>query len=643
MEKYSSCKTKEIILNKKLGSGASGTIYSILASNKVAKVIHTNVLSSAMEFTIQMMVKEFKSGNVLNDITWNDSTKSKAFTWPEELLFCNGSFCGFIREDIGGDSEYLELTHITKDSFYEKDQWRFFLKKGNKLVLAQRISIVFSKFFESKKYQNGDIKPKNIMVNRKGFPTIIDMDNISIKTINGWIHPHKKMGSDNYKAIDWSEKPTDLYSDYFSLAVIIYELLFFNHPYDRTSNDELTRQQAINSNLYVYGPKKSEYIIIPKEHEKLKEFPLQIQNLFLRAFSGAPIERPNANEWANALTSYLTPSAIQKIDKFSRKCFYEIKKTVANWIKKLKVKKQKPTKISKQKGIKPKTFRPTILFNRYQKKADEFVDFFLDTDGIVVVSMISGIFNIGLLWLPFRLSGFSESLIILGYLYWFFLFFYGFFSSKFKFDWTIPVALGPLTIVFGFFGYFTTAYLIATWIYLVYGTLYLMYVNDFIFDSNQNFKRIRASSNLSNSFKKAKTQKYKSLVMWAIGFITITVLAYCILVKYKDTMTYILGNWNQSAKSSFSETFIMEENLLGVYKGIMNNKNLTIELNTINFNKKFVKGFNILGSNNRPLKGSFNVLKDNSEIVINFKLKEPGNHRWDGEFIIDVFAFLLHR
>ena len=463
MKKYSNCSGKNITLDIQLGKGAGGTIYSIKGTNKVAKVIHTHLITPQMAVTITVMVQAFKSGYVTNTMQWDDGSVTQVFTWPEELLYFNGKFCGFIREDIGSNKEFIDLGVIIRDSYYGNEDWKPFSKDKNKHILAQRIAIVFSKFFSNRKYQNGDIKPQNIMVNKKGFPTIIDIDNISIRTNNGWIHPCKKMGTPNYMSPDWSEKPKDLYSDYFSIAIIIYELFFFIHPYDGTSQQEMRRHDAIKANLYVDGPNRSQYIKIPPEHSKLNLLPKEFRTLFRRAFSLNTKGRPTPEEWAFLLTNYLTPS-------FSQRSKYK-------FLKYVKVLQQKFTNNRIQFKI-PKisisiSLRNLIKsFQKYQIRSHEYINDW-DSDLIAGIYISCCVFNLISLWLVFDLFDLSGSKMIMGYLYWIFLYLYGFLSTRFKFDWMIVLMLGPLSLFFGFFKFFTVAYAISTIIYFVYGTFYL--------------------------------------------------------------------------------------------------------------------------------------------------------------------------
>lgn len=80
--------------------------------------------------------------------------------------------------------------------------------------------------------------------------------------------------------------------------------------------------------------------------------------------------------------------------------------------------------------------------------------------------------------------------------------------------------------------------------------------------------------------------------------------------------------------------------LIGIWTGIMNKKKLTVAIENINGN--IIKGYNILGSNKRPLTGRIYPDKSNGifseqlnyDKIYKLVLIEPGDDKWDGIFNI---------
>ena len=307
---------KKITLGKQLGSGGSATVYLTNQKGKIAKIFHLHVIKPNMEPRLKFMVNDFKTGKIQTNLTWKDGYKQQIFTWPEEVLYnSKGEFSGFIREDLGGDNDVIRLDYIIKDYYYGKQKWKGFNKLKNKYILAQRLAEVFARFYQEENYQNGDIKPENLMVNKNGYPIIFDIDNVSIKQGKKWLIPDVKMNTPNYRAPEWSEY--DVNSDYFTIAVIFYQLLFKLHPYDggTTTYGELLVPQSIIKGLYVHGPKRSSYIKPHEEHDAILLLPKEIRDLFYRAFCGAANTRPKPAEWASVLLKNMNSIQFNAINK----------------------------------------------------------------------------------------------------------------------------------------------------------------------------------------------------------------------------------------------------------------------------------------------------------------------------------------
>lgn len=83
-------------------------------------------------------------------------------------------------------------------------------------------------------------------------------------------------------------------------------------------------------------------------------------------------------------------------------------------------------------------------------------------------------------------------------------------------------------------------------------------------------------------------------------------------------------------------------NLLGSYNGEMGGKPLIIEITSI-VNGEVV-GFNVLGENNRPLKGTCTETEERADgpdyfMGCDFILNEPGDDEWDGVFEIQFDGY----
>jgi hypothetical protein len=98
---------------------------------------------------------------------------------------------------------------------------------------------------------------------------------------------------------------------------------------------------------------------------------------------------------------------------------------------------------------------------------------------------------------------------------------------------------------------------------------------------------------------------------------------------------------NQAPASSFGDEFTnltnKEGHLIGLWNGKLRDKDLMLFIEKIEGNEVF--GYNIVGGNKRPLKGSISEIIENDISKcsdrghsVKMKLQEPGDDKWDGVF-----------
>lgn len=296
---------KTVKLTDQIGKGGAGSIHKVYRKRSVvAKVLFRPTKDT--EIRIKEMVKDFQKGKINLDLNWRNNIKTKLGTWPIDLLYDNQKkFKGFLMPKASG----IELQLISSNNFNKYPKYKNFSKLRNKLILCQRLAVVFSNFYKSGNYSNGDIKPQNIYVDDKGFPMILDLDNLTINNKT----PKDKQGTPGYMAHDYSD---DIYTDYFSIAIIFYELIFGLHPYiGSAKNDKIVEtQDKIKNRMFVHGRKKRNFHVIPPPHEAFKQvINKEIQILFHQAFDlDDPKKRPNMEKWAKTLQNFILSKNIFK-------------------------------------------------------------------------------------------------------------------------------------------------------------------------------------------------------------------------------------------------------------------------------------------------------------------------------------------
>jgi serine/threonine protein kinase len=154
------------------------------------------------------------------------------------------------------------------------------------------------------------MKPENILVNQQALPTIIDTDSFQVPNYNTNQVYHCLVGSEGFTppellGKDLSQVNQNPSHDNFRLAVIIYHILFGEHPFkghwtreeDPPEIDELIRQG--------FWPYAHNSLMQPgKITIRLDIVHPQVQECFRQCFNQGhhhPLQRPSATDWVKAL------------------------------------------------------------------------------------------------------------------------------------------------------------------------------------------------------------------------------------------------------------------------------------------------------------------------------------------------------
>jgi DNA-binding helix-hairpin-helix protein with protein kinase domain len=228
-----------------------------------------------------------------------------SFAWPKSLLKDQkGNVVGFLMSAIANSVQLLDV--------YNPQRRQKVLPGFNWLYLHATALNIASIVWAIHKagYVLGDIKPQNILVNNCALPAIIDTDSFQVvDPKNGQLY-RCLVGSEGFTPPELLDR--DLSSieqtevhDRFRLAVIIYQLLFGDHPFkgkwvgygDSPDPNEILRRgfwpHAAKS-LIQPGPLTMPLDIVHPE----------VQKSFLRCFNQGhtqPKLRPTAQEWFSVL------------------------------------------------------------------------------------------------------------------------------------------------------------------------------------------------------------------------------------------------------------------------------------------------------------------------------------------------------
>ncbi|NJR76843.1 MAG: hypothetical protein HC773_31515 [Scytonema sp. CRU_2_7] len=312
LNRYKLVLSKDIFIDKKIATGGEAEIWTITGANLInnrqnylAKIYHQETLEPERIKKLEVMVVNQK-------IAANLSYNHISVPCPQYLLEnTSGELVGFLMPFVEGN----KLTNIYHPilrqrlnlEWYWHVDWQFIHRTARNLAL-----IIQSLHGEG--YVVGDMKPENILVNQQALPSIIDTDSFQIRSHHTGELYRCLVGSEgltppellevNFAEID--QNPTH---DNFRLGVIIYHLLFGEHPFkgrwigdeDSPEIDDLIRQ-----GFWCYA---AHSLIQPGD----RTIPIdivhpQVKDCFLRCFNEGHYHsdlRPTATDWANALQAAL--------------------------------------------------------------------------------------------------------------------------------------------------------------------------------------------------------------------------------------------------------------------------------------------------------------------------------------------------
>lgn len=263
----------ELEVIQKLGEGGQGVVYKVNYNGKplALKWYFGNKLNNADKFY----------RNIQNNI--KQGTPTGAFLWPLEITeYFEGSF-GYLMELRPPEYKDFSLFLLAKVHF------------ANIEALINTALCITNGFRElhNRGYSYQDLNDGNFFVNPKtGDVLICDNDNVAPYGENLGI-----AGKCRYMApeVVMGQKRPDSHTDRFSLAVVLYMLLFLNHPLEgkRTMcpclTEELERKFYGSDHVFVWDPANDANRPVRGVHtNEIKLWPLYpafVRKTFEKAFS----------------------------------------------------------------------------------------------------------------------------------------------------------------------------------------------------------------------------------------------------------------------------------------------------------------------------------------------------------------------
>ena len=269
----------EVTVMEEFGSGGQGTVYRVSSMGKeyALKWYHKGIFKNKTRAFYDNLERNIEKG-----------APTDAFLWPLGISEVKNGMFGYIM-DIRPKG-YYELTEFFVGSGKNK-QIRF---RSFSAVAEAAINIIqgFRELHNSG-YSYQDINNGNFFINpENGRVLICDNDNVSPFGVNLGI-----LGKQRYMApeVVQGKHDPDKQSDRFSLAVILFRLLFINHPLEGVYSTppcmtkELERKYYGTDPVFIYDPTDKRNRPVPGTDSNLKTFwpvyPDYIKDLFIRSFS----------------------------------------------------------------------------------------------------------------------------------------------------------------------------------------------------------------------------------------------------------------------------------------------------------------------------------------------------------------------
>lgn len=319
--------------------GGEGAIFQITSSNVYgsgycAKIYHKAVASSVDAKTKTKLDElERKILYMVAHQPRRIEAPMWKLLWPVAAIYDSSNrFVGMVMSLAFEKSVKLTLLTLSADppgpakknfwaNWTQQDWTRFNPRTANgllnRLKLIANLCLSIYVTHSTKYYVFVDLKLDNILINGKGQLSLCDIDSIQIAEGGNELFP----ASARTPEFSPPDPLTSCFAtswDHFSLAVIIYKLLFLWHPFMGTCRapyDECTTTtEKIAKGLYVHGTMREFFSKIHKAHDNLKKCPAEIGDFFFNAFDPtkglrAPEVRPSAKDWGKMI--------VRVVDNFS--------------------------------------------------------------------------------------------------------------------------------------------------------------------------------------------------------------------------------------------------------------------------------------------------------------------------------------
>jgi DNA-binding helix-hairpin-helix protein with protein kinase domain len=286
-----------ISLERRIAISGEGEVWTTNQSYYLAKIYHVPTEERVRKLEAMVAYPPQDPNAQIGHIS---------YAWPRSLLRdTQGNCVGFLMPAIPSSVELMDVYHPSRrQKVCPEFTWLHL-----HVIAANVASLIWA--IHHAGYVLGDIKPQNILVNSSVLPALIDTDSFQVRDPKSGVLYRCLVGSESFTPVELLGQDLSIVEqtpvhDRFRLGVIIYQLLFGEHPFKGKwvgTGDSPNPTELVRLGFWPYAPKS---LIQPGP----LTIPLmivhpEVQQCFIRCFTlghAHPEQRPTAQEWVNVLT-----------------------------------------------------------------------------------------------------------------------------------------------------------------------------------------------------------------------------------------------------------------------------------------------------------------------------------------------------
>ena len=317
-----------ILIKKQLGRGGQGTVYSTNIPRVVAKIYHTPVAGD-MQGRLTAMVR---------NPPINPTKNHPTLAWPVDILFDGSNFIGYLMPEVPKSRSLNEIIQ-------PRDRIKYF-PGFNIYYLHQTARNVAWIFRNAHKAGCviGDISMENLRVTSTALVSLIDTDSFQIQDRQAGKIYHCAVLTPEFAAPELAGMQLDSFvrdvrQDYFGLAIVIYQLLFGEHPCQglwNGSGTDPTLSELLEQGHFVHDPASpvsaTDYTI-PKTvfHPRLVGL---FEKFFIDGHRNSNC-RPTPQDWITTLETAI--ENLQQCSKANNQHYYSNHNKTCPWCTRAKL------------------------------------------------------------------------------------------------------------------------------------------------------------------------------------------------------------------------------------------------------------------------------------------------------------------